>query len=108
MKRRKTNKKLDDVKVNFRFVPILVIAVVLLLSIGYSALEANIFMELSAKFKPVTDIRITDISLKSATENAYSTSEKYVKDSVNIGVYLPNSDSEVLYNVEIIYFLYTY
>lgn len=101
MKRKRKSEKEKETFINYRVIPILVIAVVLLLSIGYSALETNIFMELTANFEPHTDIRITGITLNSASSDAYSTSEKYVKDNVSIGVYLPNSDSEVLYNIEI-------
>ena len=98
MRRRKKsslkNKLLSILKDNI--IPILTMVSVLFLSIGFSALRTNVNLELEAYYEPQTNVRLTNlISLDLDSGGTYT------KDSVNLNVAMPNSDSEINYTVEI-------
>lgn len=81
---------------------LLVCVFVLTLTVGYAALNKEVKITSEGKFKVVHDVRITDISKNEVKGLALENYEgDYGKDSVKIGVKLPQLDSSITYKVEI-------
>lgn len=79
-----------------------VLVVVSFISISYAAFNTNMFIDGNAIVQANLGIRITNIKLLNATNEAYETyNSKYSKDSITNGVVLPNNDSTISYNVTV-------
>lgn len=73
------------------------------LSVGYAALNEELNISGEATFRVEEDIRITNVSLSETTNMGIENyTNKYGKDSITLGVGLPNLESTVTYKVEII------
>ena len=73
------------------------------LSVGYSALNEELNISGEAAFRVKEEIRITSVSLSETTNLGLENySSKYGKDSITLGVSLPNIESSVTYKVEIV------
>lgn len=82
-------------------IPFLVVLVVLMLGIGYSVSNKDIFIKsISAVVRPVEDIRVTGISVYSSSTGSIS-NENYNVHNINGNITLPNSTSYVKYKVDI-------
>ncbi len=98
MRRRHRNRYSNNVRLLY----LINIACVLMLSIGFSALQNTLEInDINATVKPEFDIRITDISIDSSTGNAISSHEEYNVKTITSGINLPNSNSSITYDVEI-------
>ena len=80
----------------------LLTTLVLLASVGYSALTSSLMISGEVSIRVPADIRITNISLSGATNQGYETyNSEYYKDGVKIFTTLPNIDSSVTYEIEV-------
>ena len=81
---------------------IIVLFIIMLLSIGYSAFTTKVQIgDISANVRIKADIRITGISINSFKSNAVSSYEDYNVSNITSGVFLPNVDSEITYKIDI-------
>ena len=81
---------------------IVVLFVIILLSIGYSAFTTKVQIgDIAASIRIKADIRITDISIDSFKSNAISNYEDYNVSNITSGLYLPSADSEITYKIDI-------
>ena len=81
---------------------ILSIILVVLTTITYSALATNLAITGEATIRAVSDIRVTDIDLDKAENDAVEEyAPKYTKNTVTNGIKLPSSNSSITYTVEI-------
>lgn len=71
------------------------------LTVGHSILSKDLNISAEASVRPVKDIRITNISLSEVTNNGQSNYENYSADNINVSVTLPNTNSQVTYEVDI-------
>lgn len=82
-------------------VSVLMVLLVLGLSIGYSALASNLNITgIVTKVRLKSDIRITSFSISSVS-NATSNYSEYNKQSVSMGISLPDEDSTATYKVTV-------
>ena len=80
----------------------LIFFVVSFISVVYSALNTNMYIDGNAILRVDSDIRITDLKLLNATSGGYEVyNSKYAKDSITNGILLPNNDSTITYVVKI-------
>lgn len=71
-------------------------------SIGYSALNASLSVSGDLVYRSPADIRITGVKISSVTNGGLEQySPKYTKDTVSLGLKLPNINSTVVYEVTI-------
>ncbi len=71
-------------------------------TVAYSGLATKLAITSEAKFRPITDIRVTDIKLDSATNGAVeSYSPKFNVDTTTTGFVLPNVNSTITYKVKV-------
>ena len=71
-------------------------------TVAYSGLATKFAITSEAKFRPITDIRVTDIKLDSATNGAVeSYSPKFNVDTTTTGFVLPNVNSTITYKVKV-------
>ena len=71
-------------------------------TVAYSGLATKLAITSEAKFRPITDIRVTDIKLESATNGAVeSYSPKFNVDTTTTGFVLPNVNSTITYKVKV-------
>ena len=71
-------------------------------TVAYSGLATKLAITSEAKFRPITDIRVTDIKLDSATNGAVeSYSPKFNVDTTTTGFVLPNANSTITYKVKV-------
>ncbi len=71
-------------------------------TVAYSGLATKLAITSEAKFRPITDIRVTDIKLNSATNGAVeSYSPKFNVDTTTTGFVLPNVNSTITYKVKV-------
>ncbi len=103
MKRKKIKTK-RSVKARTNKILFLLFCVITLsLTVGYSALNEELNISGEATFRVKEDIRITNVSLSETTNLGLENyTNKYGKDSITLGVGLPNIDSSITYKVEII------
>ena len=81
---------------------IIVLFIIILLSIGYSAFTTKVQIgDIAANVRIKADIRITDISIDSFKSNAISNYEDYNVSNITSGLYLPSADSEITYKIDI-------
>ena len=74
----------------------LIFFVVSFISVVYSALNTNMYIDGNAILRVDSDIRITDLKLLNATSGGYEVyNSKYAKDSITNGILLPNNDSTI-------------
>ena len=97
------NRKNDNNKKNVVNNVVLIIFIICIsLTIGFSTMYSSLDIgQLTAYFRVNKDIRITNITLDSAKNNAFSNWEEYDSNSISAGFSLPESSSEVTYTVEI-------
>ena len=71
-------------------------------TLAYSGLATKLAITSEAMFRPITDIRVTDIKLDSATNGAVeSYSPKFNVDTTTTGFVLPNVNSTITYKVKV-------
>ena len=71
-------------------------------TVAYSGLATKLAITSEAMFRPITDIRVTDIKLDSATNGAVeSYSPKFNVDTTTTGFVLPNVNSTITYKVKV-------
>ena len=69
-------------------------------TVAYSGLATKLAITSEAMYRPITDIRVTDIKLDSATNGAVeSYSPKFNVDTTTTGFVLPNANSTITYKV---------
>jgi len=77
--------------------------ITLSLTVGYSALNEELNISGEASFRVEEEIRITDLRLSETTNMGLENyKSKYSKNSITTGVTLPNIESTISYDVEII------
>ena len=75
---------------------------IMLTTFAYSALATNLSITGEANIRAVSDIRVTNIELDNAKNGGVLSYEpKYTKDTITNGFVLPNTNSEISYNVTI-------
>lgn len=90
---------MKNISIKFLLVLLLVVS---LISVGYAAFTIDLNIEnISAMFRLQTDIRITNFTLDSKSEDAYSNYEEYNVEEVITEVKIPNNDSYVRYKIDI-------
>lgn len=83
-------------------ITITIIVAILSLSLGYASFSSVIDIEdIYALVRLNRDIRITNVSVASASNNGLSTYEEYNRNALFFGVNLPNEDSTVTYKVKV-------
>lgn len=71
-------------------------------SYGYAALNTELQLSGEAYVRLEEEIRITNLKVSSANNGGYETyNNKYAKDSTSMFVTLPNSNSSIIYEVEL-------
>ena len=96
------NKKLYKKDRRGIIVSLLIFSFVLMLSVGYSALNEELTISGEAHFRAQSDIRITDVSLYTTTYSALEDyNPSFGKDSMKVGVTLPSNNSSVTYKVTV-------
>lgn len=86
----------------FKFVPFVILFLVLTLTIGFSAMNRNLMVrDLGAQIRIIKDIRITNITPNGSTSDGLAISEDYNVNNITPNFSLPNSDSTVTYTVEV-------
>lgn len=79
----------------------IILFVVSFLSVGYSAFDEGLYVDsMALKVRAKADIRITDISVSSVFDGVVHYSDYNVKN-ITSGISLSNSDSYVIYEVEV-------
>lgn len=87
---------------NITSLSIVIILMVALLSIGYSAFNRKMYIsDLSLNVQLKRDIQVTEFSVGSGTNGAISSYEEYKYNSVSSGVTLPNENSTMTYRVNV-------
>ena len=83
-----------------KYVYIAALVLIVLFSVGYSALSASLGIGGSSKYFLKAPVRITGISLAGAINGGYEVfSPEYTSNTTTIGAYLPNLTSAVTYEV---------
>ena len=96
------NKKVNKCH-SINVVIFLVMVVVITISVGYSALNASVDVDnVVAYMRTQADIRIVDLGLFSSTNGAISNYEKFSVSSVIGSITLPESDSTITYDIEVL------
>lgn len=99
MKKRYQNKKRNHVFLG----SVIVMCCVVFLTVGFSAFSTELSISgISAVVKIQKDVRISGITLSDTYNNGLSTFEDYNVKNVFMGVSLPNSDSTVSYDIEVL------
>ena len=85
-----------------KYVPLLSIIGILFLTIGFAAFQNSLAInDIGATVRLQEDIRVTSVFALNSTSSASSNYEDYSVHNVYSMVNLPNSDSEITYEVEI-------
>lgn len=99
MKKRYQNKKCNPLFLS----SIIVMCCVVFLTVGFSTFSTELSISgISAIVKIQKDVRISGITLADTYNNGLSTFEDYNVKNVFMGVSLPNSDSTVTYDIEVL------
>ena len=77
------------------------VLLILVLTAGFSAFSATLNISALAMIRPQKDIRITNISKTTITQQAYSNWEEYDVSSILASLALPNADSTITYDVTV-------
>ena len=81
---------------------VILIMCILTTTVAYSGLSTSLAITSEAIFRPTADIRITNIELESAKNNALEQyKSKYTKNTTTVGIKLPNTTSEITYKVTV-------
>lgn len=79
------------------------ICCILFLSVGFSKFSSRLNINgIGATVRLKKDVRISGISLKETKSNAISMSEDYNVNSILTEIKLPNNDSEITYNIDVL------
>ena len=90
-------------KKHIRIIKIILVVTVCFLTIGFSSFTSQLGINgISAQVRIQRDIRITSVAIDSVSGNALSNGEDYNVDTITSGISLPNANSTVTYNIEII------
>lgn len=85
-----------------KFLPFLILFVVISLTIGYSTFQASFdISEIAVIVKAQEEISITGLSVSRLSSQATSSYEEYDSNTISSSISLPSSDSKVTYNVTI-------
>ena len=88
-------------KTKLKFIPLLILLIIITLSIGYSAFNKNLIVsDIGAEVRIKADIRISGISIDN-TNNVTSYYENYDVHSVSSKVQLPSTNSEITYKISV-------
>lgn len=99
MKKKYLNKKWNPVFLS----SIIIMCCIIFLTIGFSAFSTELSIRgISAIVKVYKDVRISGITLSDTYNNGLSTFEDYNIKNVFMGVSLPNSNSTVTYDIEVL------
>ncbi|MBQ9012209.1 MAG: BspA family leucine-rich repeat surface protein, partial [Bacilli bacterium] len=83
-------------------ISLLIFSFVLMLSVGYAALNEELTISGEAHFRVESDIRITDVRLSNTINSASEDyASLYGKESMKVGATLPNNNSSATYKVKI-------
>ncbi len=82
-------------------IPPIIALVVLTLTIGFSAYQANLVVDAGALVRIQKDIRITGVIASNTSSDGISNWEEYNVSNISSSINLPNSDSTVTYRVTI-------
>ena len=96
MKKRYKNKKSMLIMLN-----IVLIIISFSLTIGFSSIGQNLFLNISAFVRAEADIRVTGISVYDSSSSSISNWEEYDVKNAMAGFTLPNADSTITYKIEI-------
>ena len=81
---------------------VLLLLLIIINTYAYSALSTNLSMTGEANIRAVSDIRVTNIELNQAQNEAkLSYDSRYTKNTITSGFELPNNNSQISYNVTI-------
>ena len=83
------------------FIPLIITLVVLILTIGFSAYQANLVVDAGALVRIQKDVRITGVVATGTSSDGISNWEEYNVNNISSSIDLPNSDSTVTYRVTI-------
>ena len=93
----------SELKKHIRIIKIILVVTVCFLTIGFSSFTSQLGINgISAQVRIQRDIRITSVAIDSVSGNALSNGEDYNVDTITSGISLPNANSTVTYNIEII------
>ena len=91
-------------KVNNNFINVTVFSIlfcVFFISIGWSSLNSNLYIDSKALVRIPTNTEITDFNYSSGTTGVLATNNNYTNKTVLSTLYLPLSTSTVTYTVEV-------
>ena len=101
MKSLKELKKENKFKLN-KYLFILLCFLILSVTVGYSALQQVLEISGKAAYRVPGIMRITNLSLDSTSNGGIEEySSNYFKDSIKIGISLPNKNSTITYKVQL-------
>ena len=90
--------RFDTLKV----ISFIVVFMVCMLSIGFSAFQSNLIVgDITSTVRIKADIRVTGVSVSNIQSDALSSYEEYNVDSISSNVSLPNSDSKITYEISV-------
>ena len=90
-------------KKHMRIIKIVLVVTVCFLTIGFSSFTSQLGINgLTAQVRIQRDIRIKSIAIDNVTGNALSNGEDYNVDTIVSGITLPNANSTITYNIEIV------
>ena len=76
---------------------------VMLITLGYSSFLSTVTIsDINLMFRLQEDIRITNISTSNTSNNAVSNYEEYNVHNINTSVTLPNNNSTITYEIEVV------
>ena len=85
-----------------KLITLLIASFVLLLSVGYTALNEELTISGESSFRVEEDIRVTGINLLETTNSSIEDyNPTYGKDGIKVGVTLPSNNSSVTYKVTV-------
>ena len=89
-------------KFSKKFLLVVLFFLVLISTVGYSALATSLSITSDIIIRPITDIRVTGIRLHEVKNNGKIEYEsKYTVDRITNGFSLPNTSSEITYKVTV-------
>lgn len=88
-------------KIKIVFLIFLILFCVYFQSVGYSAIFSTMSIRGNAYARVDADTRITGLSVYQVFDDAFSTYDEFNKDNISLGLSLPNSDSYIIYKVDV-------
>lgn len=86
---------------SINFVILFLTIITILLSIGWSAFNSSMIIGSYAYVREQSEVRVTNFSLSSATNNGIGTYENFGVDFVTANATLPEANSTITYEVEV-------